>query len=557
MPGFCAGWYDPAKTQAEPIVASPQSHGLIGDGESMASPLASRSAALERVVVDCSLGSDTFTARSFHFRDSLGRPFLGILEAQSQNANINFGQLLGKPLTVTTALPGGGEQHRSGLVRCVRQTGFEGRLAIYRLEIVPWIACLELGSDCRIFQNKSVVEILEQVFSDLGFKDFDVAGLVGRYHPLEFCVQYSETHANFVHRLMQRFGIYYFHKHEAAKHTLVLCDSSTGHGPFPGYARVRYRSVAQTVLNEEHVFSWDAGEQMASGTYTLKDHVYTDPKAELLATRSASHGYPHGNLEKFEYPGGYGTQSDGDAVADVRIEQAECGEIDCNGEAHCLGLSAGYTFTLEGHPRGDQNKSYLTEAIDFFITADDSSQSGQGRTTAPYSHRCRFRAIPASVQFRPERSAVTPRIDGVQTAVVVAPPGQDPKVPFTDAYASARVQFRWDRAGTSDDKSSCWVRLSQPSAGSGWGSIFLPLVGNEVIVAFLEGDPDRPIVVGHVYNADNKPPRTLPDDAVKTIIQDVSGNFIVLDSEQGAEVIKILTPYRDNWWKIGKLSKAE
>ena len=523
----------------------------------MASPLASRSETLERVVVDCSLGSDTLKARSFQFRESLGQPFIGVVEAQSQDANIDFWQLLGKPLTVTATLPGGGDQHRSGLVRRVRQTGFEGKLAIYRLEIVPWIACLELGSDCRIFQNKSVVEILQQVFGDLGFTDYEVAGLVGSYDPLEFCVQYNETHANFVHRLMQRFGIYYFHKHEAAKHTLVLCDSSTGHGPFPGYPRIRYRSATQTALNEEHVFSWDAGEQMAPGKYTLKDYSYTDPKAELLATRSASHGYPYGDFEIFEYPGGYGSQSDGDAVADVRIEQAECGEKVCDGEAHCLGLSAGYTFTLEGHPRGDQNQSYLTQEIDFSITSADSSQAGQAGATASYSHICRFRAIPAKVQFRPERSAVTPRVDGVQTAVVVAPSGQDPKVPYTNAHASARVQFRWDRAGTGDEKSSCWVRLSQPSAGSGWGSIFLPLVGNEVVVAFLNGDPDRPLIVGNVYNADNKPPRTLPDDSLKTIVQDAAGNFLLLDSEEGAEMVKILTPYRDNWWKIGKLSKAE
>jgi len=519
----------------------------------MAIPLASRSATLERVDVVCSLGSDTFKARSFHFRDSLGQPFLGILEAQSQSANIDFGQLLGKPLTVTTTLPDGGKQHRSGLVRRVRQTGFEGKLAIYRLEIAPWIACLELGSDCRIFQNKSVVEILEQVFGDLAFTDYDVAGLVGSYDPLGFCVQYNETHANFVHRLMQRFGIYYFHKHDAGKHTLVLCDSSTGHGPFPGYARIRYRAAVQTALNEEHIFSWDAGEQMATGKYTLKDYAYTDPKAELLATRSASHGYPHGDLEKFEYPGGYATQSDGDAVADVRIEQAECGEKDCDGEAHCLGLSAGCTFTLEGHPRGDQNQQYLTESIELSITADKPPEAGGAEARTAYSHHCRFKALPAGVQFRPQRSAVAPRIDGVQTAVVASPSGHDLKVPYTDSCASVRVQFRWDRAGGNDDKSSCWVRCSQPSAGCGWGSIFLPLAGNEVVVAFLNGDPDRPIVVGHVYNADNKPPRALPDDSLKTIVQDVAGNFIVLDSKEGAESISLLTVYKKNYWAIGNL----
>jgi len=523
----------------------------------MAGPVANRSAGLERVVVDCSLGTDAFRPRSFRYSESLGQPFTGILEAHSQNANIDFGQLLGKPLTVTATLPGGGQQHRSGLVRRVRQTGFEGNLAVYRLEIVPWIACLELGSNCRIFQNMSVVEILEQVFGDFGFSDYDSGKLVGSYDPIEFCAQYNESHGNFVHRLMQRFGIYYFHKHEAGKHTLVLCDSSTGHSPFPGYAKIPYRSAKQAALTEEHVFLWDSGEQMAPGKYSVKDYAFTNPKAELIATRSASHAYPHGDLEQFEYPGGYATQSDGDTVAVVRIEQAECWDKDSDGEAHCLGLSAGYTFTLEGHPRSDQNQSYLTQAIDFSITADAPPEPGQAGTSAVFSHRCRFRAIPASVQYRPERTALSPRIDGVQTAVVVAPAGHDPNVPYTDAHASARVQFRWDRAGSNDEKSSCWVRLSQPSAGSGWGSIFLPLAGNEVVVAFLDGDPDRPLIVGNVYNADNKPPRDLPEHAVKTVIQDVAGNLIALDSEKDKESLSLWSPWNKMWMVLGDYSVGD
>ena len=517
----------------------------------MASPAGNRSAALERVAVDCSLGKDAFKARSFRYTDSLGQPFTGVLEASSKDAKIEFGQLLGKPLTVTATLPGGGQQHRSGLVRRVVQTGFERDLAVYELEIVAWIACLELGSDCRIFQNETVVEILKKVFDDLGFFDYDVAGLVGSYQPLDFCVQYNETHFNFVHRLMQRSGIYYFHKHEAGSHTLVLADSHTSHGSFPGYAKIPYRPATQAALTEEHIFFWKAAEQMASGTYTVKDYAFTNPKAELLATRSASHGYPHGDLERFEYPGGYATQSGGDAMAVMRIEQAECGEKECDGEAHCLGLSAGYTFTLEGHPRGDQNQSYLTQTAEFSITADEPAESGGAEARAGYSPRCCFRALPASVQFRPPRSAVAPRIDGVQTAVVVGPSGQDPRVPYTDQFASVRVQFHWDRQGQNDETSSCWLRHSQVFAGSGWGATFLPVVGCEVIVAFIGGDPDRPLVLGGVYNSDHTPPRPLPDHAVKTVIQDVAGNFMIFDAQQDKESISIVTAYRNNWWVIG------
>jgi type VI secretion system secreted protein VgrG len=523
----------------------------------MASPAANRSATLERVAIDCSLGSDAFKTRSFRYTESLGQPFMGVLEATSKNAAIDFGQLLGKPLTVTATLPGGGQQHRSGLVRRVLQTGFERDLAVYELEIVPWIACLELGSDCRIFQNKSVVDILKKVFDDLGFSDYDVGGLVGNYQPLDFCVQYNETHFNFVHRLMQRAGIYYFHRHEAGSHTLVLADSHTSHGPFPGYAKISYRPAKQAALKEEHIFLWTAGEQMTTGKYTVKDYNFMNPTAKLLSTRTASHAYPHGDLERFEYPGGYATQAASDTVATARIEQSECREREFAGEAHCLGLSAGFTFGLEGQPRSDQNQSYLTEAIEFTISADEPAESGQAAPTTGYSHRCRFRAIPASAQFRPPRTAATPRIDGVQTAVVVAPAGYDPRTPYTDSVASARVQFRWDRAGSDDEKSSCWVRCSQPSAGNGWGSLFLPLAGNEVVVAFLDGDPDRPIIVGNVYNAANLPPRPLPDDPFKTVVQDVAGNFIAFDSEEDSESFTIRTAYKDQFTMMGDCSEPD
>jgi type VI secretion system secreted protein VgrG len=161
------------------------------------------------------------------------------------------------------------------------------------------------------------------------------------------------------------------------------------------------------------------------------------------------------------------------------------------------------------------------------------------------------------VQFRPARTAAAPRIDGVQTAVVVAPTGYDPRTPYTDSVASARVQFHWDRAGSDDERSSCWVRCSQPSAGCGWGSIFLPLAGNEVVVAFLNGDPDQPIVVGNVYNAANPPPRKLPDDAYKTIVQDVAGNFVALDSEKRSESLTIQTAYLNQFTTMGKCSKPD
>ncbi|MFM7042869.1 MAG: type VI secretion system Vgr family protein, partial [Planctomycetaceae bacterium] len=231
-----------------------------------------------------------------------------------------------------------------------------------------------------------------------------------------------------------------------------------------------------------------------------------------------------------------------------------CGGRFFTGSARCYGLSAGWTFKLDGHPRKNQNASYLTTAIDLVIepVVEAGAGGAAGRdATGAFACTCSFEAIPDDVDYRPQRTARIPRIDGVQTAVVVGPVGQNPRVPYTDQYASVRVQFHWDRQGQNNEKSSCWLRHSQVFAGSGWGATFLPVVGCEVVVAFIGGDPDRPLVLGGVYNGNHKPPRPLPDHAVKTVIRDVAGNFMILDAQQDKESISIVTEYRNNWWVIG------
>lgn len=521
----------------------------------MAPPLSDAARVVRGVRVRTPLGDSAFLVRSFRFRERLGQPFEGVVDVIGADPNVDLGKLLGAAVTVSVPLPAGGTRYFSGICLEARQTGADGNAFAYRLVMVAWLRLLDLGSDCRIFQDKTVQSVLEEVFADLGFSDYDLSGIHGRLPMLDFCVQYDETHLNFVERLTQRFGIAYHATHTDGGHRIVFTDAASAHQPFPGYDTIRYAANTADVAGREHVFSWQAGRRMATGKVVLKDFDFAEPSSNLETADSADHGYAHGSLERFEYPGLFRKKSDGDSLARIRLGERTCGDRFFVGEARCYGLAAGSTFKLQGHPRHDQNASFLTTALDFSLEPADAA--GEGRAAGAFACTCSFEAIPATVDYRPPRTARMPRIDGVQTAIVVGPSGQDPKVPYTDQYASVRVQFPWDRRGRDDEKSSCWLRHAQAFAGSGWGATFLPLVGCEVVVAFVGGDPDRPLVLGGVYNGEHKPPRELPAHAVKTVIQDVAGNFAVLDSQAGKESITVRTVNKNNWQMMGDCSEPD
>lgn len=520
----------------------------------MAQQQASSAAVVQNVTVKTALGSDTFQVRSFRFRDRLGEPFQGLLELQSDADSVDLGKLLGEPVTVTVTLPEGGSRYFNGIVFEASQEAAAGDTTRYRIVMGPWLAFLDLGSDARIFQEKSAPDILDSVFQGLGFSAFQRTGLIGDYDPLEFCVQYNETHATFVHRLMQRFGIAYHHDHTADSHTLVLCDSPTSYQSLPGYASVPYRADGRTAENLEHVSHWTSTKRLRSGNYVAKDYDYLNPDSALLAQDSATQPCPHGDMELFHYPGGYTKQSPGNTVARIRIEEQACGQQRFEGTAHCWGFAVGKKFKLTDHPQSSCNSSYLTTAIDLSIDSltDDGTAAHRSGTAARFTHVCRLEAIPADVNFRPARTAPQPRIAGVQTAVVVGPQGQDPATPYTNAQGSLRLQFRWDRYGQSNAKSSAWVRCSQFWAGPGWGAVFLPRLGCEVAVAFEEGDPDRPLVIGSLYNAANPPPLSLPGDAQQLIVKDDGGNYLQFTPTSGSQVINIYSTTDDTKLQIGK-----
>lgn len=462
----------------------------------MSDPFSSRAAMISGVTVS-PVGGHAFALSRLRFTDTLSRPFQLDVELISTGGDVPVESLLGQDLAVTLPRPGGGERHIHGIVRQAVRRVARGDSVVYACTAMPHIAIRELGSDFRIHLDKSVTTILGSVLGELDLPH-DAAGVTGDYPDLPQCVQYGESHAAFVHRLLERFGIYYYHQHAAAGHTLRLVDTSAAHGPLAGAESLPFKAATEAGVAEEHVYFWETKGSMQSGSFATKDYDYLDPATDLTGTQSASppHAYPHGDQEWQEYPTGCLKLSEAKAAAGRRIDERTCRGLEVRGEARATGLAVGHTFTLTGSPVASDNTSYLVTGVDLEIEPTGGAEPAAARGT--FTTTCRFTAIPATAQFRPERLTPAPRVHGVQPAVVVGPAGQNPKMPYTDNLGRIKVQFHWDRHGKKNEHSSCWLRTPHQSAGNGYGHVWLPRIGCEVLVAFVDGDPDRPTIVGHV-----------------------------------------------------------
>jgi type VI secretion system secreted protein VgrG len=405
-------------------------------------------------------------------------------------------------------------------------------MALYQAELVPWLWFLTLFSNCRIFQNKSVPDIVEQIFKDRSFTDYKL-NLQGSYQPREYCVQYRETDFNFVSRLLEDEGIFYFFEQTADKHTLVLADDKAAFKPCPNKAKAQYTPSLGAVLDEDTVFTVEEENKVNTGTASLTDYDFEKPNTSLYATLSGSEP-----AEYYDYPGKYSSKSDGDRYAKIRLEEREVELVTLRGKSTCMGFECGYKFTLEDFYRDEANQDYTLIAL-HHNGKNTSYRSGKPE---PFEYSNEFEAIPNSASFRPPRQARKPVIPSTQTAVVVGKSGEEI---WTDKYGRIVVQFYWDREGKADEKSSCWIRVAQGWAGNQWGSIYTPRIGQEVVVTFLEGDPDRPLITGSVYNADQMPPYPLPDEQTKSTVKSYSSkggggfNEIRLEDKKGSEQIFI------------------
>jgi len=492
-----------------------------------------------RIAISTPLGDDVLLLRSFNGSEAISQLFHFDLDLLSENDSLKFQDIVGKNVTLRITDVGGNERYWNGFISRFSQGHLDGQFTAYRARMVPWLWFLTRTADCRIFQNMKAPDIIQKIFTDLSFQDFTLR-LYGSYVTRDYCVQYRETDFNFVSRLMEEEGIYYYFEQDKDKHILVLADDPAAHDPCPNQATARYQYHGEAVTYDEDLVSeWRYHQEFRPGAFAQTDYNFETPGTSLAVSVDGNNPY-----EIYDYPGEHAVRSDGDSLAKIRLQEQTAGCSIIQGAGWCRQFTSGYLFTLEDHYRSDQNQQYLLTAVRHSAAQDDYPGSSGG--AAEFTYRNSFECIPYSVPYRPARVTPEPFVQGCQTAVVVGPAGEEI---YTDKYGRVKVQFFWDREGKKNENSSCWVRVSHPWAGQGWGSIAIPRIGQEVIVDFLEGDPDRPIITGRVYNAEQMPPFGMPGGAVVSGVKSNSTkggggyNEISLNDTKGTELINIHAQY--------------
>ncbi|MBZ9702897.1 MULTISPECIES: type VI secretion system Vgr family protein [unclassified Mesorhizobium] len=486
-------------------------------------------------VVRTPVGSDLLTFTHLVGRDEISRCFAYTVGFVSKDSDIDPLKMLGGPVSIE----GESDPKRwlSGIVSEFRLTRMEDRLAYYEAVMRPWLWFLGNTTDCYIFQNKSVVDIVKDVFKKYGISEFDLR-LQGSYPAREYCVQYDETDLDFVQRLLEHEGIFYFFEHDDGKHTLVLADAMSKLKPAPGYEKVLYNFEGQGSRRDvEYITEWIPGSSVRPGAYAHTDYDFKKPGADLMAKSAQPFSHKLSAGENYRQPGAHLEVSRGDSLASIRREEIQALHQRIAAAGTVRGLYSGCTFKLDGFPREDQNQEYLVVSAEYRLF--DPGYRAQADVESE-SFKVVLGVAPTALPYRPPRTTPRPIMRGPQTATVVGPSGEEI---FTDKYARVKVQFHWDRVGKKDQNSSCFVRVSQSWAGSGWGFIQIPRIGQEVIVDFIEGDPDLPIITGRVYNASQMPPYGLPGNATQSGWKSDSSkggggyNELMFEDKAGSELV--------------------
>lgn len=513
------------------------------------------------------LGKDQLLLIGFAGQEAISQLFHFQLDLLAENGtDVAFDRLLGQRVSIEIVLRSGAKRYLNGICNRVSQGERDATFTAYHLEIVPQLWLLTRRAQSRIFQQISVPDILRKVLQGL-----DVSyELQGTFHPRDYCVQYRETDFNFISRLMEEEGIYYFFKHTATGHTLVIANTPQSHPDLPEQSKIIYEDVAEDRLDEDRIYDWEKVQELRSGKYTLWDHSFELPHKHLEADRqimdsvevgSVNHKLKVGGndqLEIYDFPGEYAQRFDGvtpgggdrsgdlqkifednKRTVDIRMQEEALPSIVIQGNSNCRQFVSGHKFTLERHFNADGQ--YVLTGVSHSARYSGDYRSGQGGDDL-YSNS--FSCIPVGLPFRPARNTPKPFVQGTQTAVVVGPAGEEI---FTDKYSRVKVQFHWDREGQENADSSCWIRVATVWAGKRWGAVHIPRIGQEVIVAFEEGDPDQPIIIGSVYNASEMPPYDLPEHKTRSGIKSRSSktegvggfNEIRFEDKKGEEQVFI------------------
>ncbi|MDA8522174.1 type VI secretion system Vgr family protein [Acidovorax sp. NCPPB 4044] len=472
-----------------------------------------------RVTIQTPLGE------ALQFRQLQGVEELSALSALeidllSKDSSIDPKALLGLGTTVVVETEGQGRRYLDGIVTGFGMRGQDTSAQFaYRLTLQPWLWLATRRSDFRIFQEMDVPAIVTQVLSRYG-KPF-VQRLTRGYRSRPYTVQYHESDYQFVSRLCESEGIYWFVEHASGSHTVVFADDVVGsHAPLPGGDTIAFYPPGKAAIaDREHIFAWHMGQGVAPGRAYLDDYDFKKPRADLSEMRQAPPGHAQDSYERYEWPGGYTEFADGETYTRLHMEEGMAARERARAELNKRTIAPGYTIVLENYPRGDQNRQYLVTRVQYHLEENVQASQGTGgvgQTQGGSVQKFNMEVHPTSLPYRPQVTTQRPRTTGPQTAVVVGPAGEEI---WTDEYGRVKVQFHWDRLGAMDENSSCWVRVSTSWAGPGFGAVFTPRIGMEVIVDFLNGDPDYPIILGCVYNAANMPPWGLPGNATQSGIK--------------------------------------
>jgi type VI secretion system secreted protein VgrG len=501
-----------------------------------------------KLSLETPLGPDALLLVRLTGQEEMSRLFHFNLEMLSEDDALPAPSIVGKSVTFRVDFPTGEPRFFNGVVNQFTYCGRGDRLSVYRAEVVPWLWFLTKTTDCRIFQSKSVPDIVKQIFGDLGFNRFKF-DLKGNHPAWDYCVQYRESDFNFVSRLLEEEGIFYYFQHESGNHTLMLGDHKDA------FKDAKDKDVEfQAKLTEgnltDHVWRWEHQYRFRTGKWAHTDYNFETPTTSLM-TNASSVVKLDGNskFEQYEYPGGFEARGDSEAAVKLRMEEEESGFDTVLGEGHCRSFSPGAKFKLVGHhsPR-EKGKGYVLTRVEH-AACSEASYWNEAPSEIETYHNI-FQSVPDTVSYRPERITEKPLIQSVQTAVVTGPAGEEI---FTDKYGRVKVQFHWDREGKQDDRTSCWIRVAQVHAGKGFGGIDIPRIGEEVIVSFIDGDPDRPIIIGRVYNAGQMPPFGLDgaDNAKHKVVSGMKSktykgsgyNEFSLDDTPGNELIRVHGQY--------------
>ncbi len=504
------------------------------------------------LTIETPLGQNALLLTGFSGIEEISSPFSYELILLSENSNIEFDQIIGENVTAAIELASGEKRYFNGIIGNFSQKG--GRqassesgvyLSTYTALLVPWFWLLTRSTNSKIFQEVSVPDIVEQIFEERGLVDFQL-NLQRTYEPRNYCVQYRETDFNFISRILEEEGIFYFFTHEEGKHTMVLADLASEHPPCPEQEQARLQISSSQ--EEDLITSLEKTQEIRIGKYSTGDYNYLSPTTNLSVEVESSVELGPWDREVYDFPGEFKTRSQGENLAGIRIEGEEAKITTIKGSSTCRAFASGYKFELLDHYRQEMNNNqYLLLSVNHMAHQSFEVSGAGAQRSETYSNS--FICMPHDTVYRPAMDTPKPVMWGSQTAFVVGP--SDEEI-YTDEHGRVKVQFHWDRVGENDENSSCWIRVSQSMAGNGWGALFLPRIGHEVVVDFIEGDPDRPIITGQVYHGNNMPPYPLPAEKTKSTFKSNSSpygggyNEIRFEDKKGEEQLFIHAEYNQD-----------